>query len=149
MTAPRLGLAAGAAVVALVASGCASPEIDVEGVARWQERGDDAFRAALAVAGEEISLSPDDELAGLADTQRCDPDDLRRVRHRVDATLELGAPAPADLAERLREAVPDGYEVELESRPDAVVIGVVSGCIDVPKIQGVEVFLEGRYRVDP
>ncbi|MCR4514187.1 hypothetical protein [Aeromicrobium sp. 50.2.37] len=150
MTPRRLAGAVGATVLLVTStSGCTSPDVDVEGVARWQDRTDDAFRSALDAAGSRIALSPDDELAGLADTQRCDPDDLSRVRHRVDATLELAEPAPADLADRVREAVPAEYQVEVEIRPDAVVLGVVSGCIDLPKIQGVDVFLEGRYRVDP
>lgn len=136
------------AALALALGACTGPQVDVEGVQRWQDATDDAFRAGLAAAGEELVLSADDELAGLADTQGCGREARAPVRHRVDATLELAAPAPADLAERVRAAVPARYDVRVEVRPDAVVLGVVSGCREMPDIQAIDEALEGRYRVD-
>ncbi len=138
------------AVAAAVVLGGCSEGVDVEGADRWRERADEAYRLAAVAAGDRISLAPDDTLAGLADTQRCDPqgDDWTEVRHRVDATFELAAPAPADLADVLRAAVPPEYEVSVDVEPDRVVLGVVGRCRRVPDIQGVELAFEGRYRVD-
>jgi uncharacterized lipoprotein len=134
-------------VVAVLLAGC-SEGVDVEGADRWRERADEAYRLAAVAAGDRISLAPGDTLAGLADTQRCPGREWDSIRHRVDATLELAAPAPADLAEVVRAAVPRDYEVSVEVEPDRLVLGVVSTCRSVPDIQGVELAFEGRYRVD-
>lgn len=131
----------------LLLGGCTGPDVDVEGVQRWQDAGDEAFRLGLAVAAEELELAPDDDFAGLADTQACGESGRSPVRHRVDATLDLAGAVPDGFADRVRAAVPADYDVTVEMRPDAVVIGVVSGCREMPQIQAVEVALEGRYRV--
>lgn len=136
------------AALALLTAGCAQ-SVDVDGAARWRERADQAGRDALAAAGERVTLSPDDTLSGLADTQRCPGRGDEAVLHRVDATLELSAPAPADLADAVRAAVPDDFDVEVDVQRDAVTLGVVSGCLDLPPIQSLEMALDGRYRVEP
>jgi hypothetical protein len=134
-------------VAAALLAGC-SEGVDVDGADRWRERTDDVYRAAALAAADVVTLAPDDTLAGLADTQGCSRERWDSVRHRVDATLELTSPAPADLERVVRAAVPDGYEVSVEVRPDRVLLGVVSACRSVPAIQGVDLAFEGRYRVD-
>lgn len=146
MTRRRVGGAV--AALALLTSGCAQ-SVDVDGAARWRDRADEAGRDALVAAGQRVTLSPDDTLAGLADTQRCPGRGDHAVLHRVDATLELAAPPPPGLAEAVRAAVPDGYTVEVDVQPDVVTLGVVSGCLDLPPIQSLEMALDGRYRVAP
>lgn len=146
MTRRRVGTAV--AALALLTAGCAQ-SVDVDGATRWRDRADEAARSALVAVGDRVTLSPDDTLSGRADTQRCPGRGSDAVVHRVDATLDLASAAPADLADAVRRAVPRGYDVEVEVGPDQVVLGVVSQCLDLPRIQTIEMALEGRYRVEP
>ncbi|MCX6405996.1 MAG: hypothetical protein NTV28_03645 [Propionibacteriales bacterium] len=146
MTPRQLGTTV--AALALLTAGCAQP-VDVDGAARWRDRADEAARSALLTVGERVTLAPDDTLSGRADTQRCPGRGSDAVVHRVDATLDLASAPPSGLADAVRASVPSGYDVEVDVQPDRVVLGVVSRCLDLPRIQTIEMALEGRYRVEP
>lgn len=146
MTPRRLGTTV--AALALLTAGCAQ-SVDVDGATRWRDRADEAARSALLAVGDRVTLAPDDTLSARADTQRCPGRGSDAVVHRVDATLDLASAPPSGLADAVRAAVPSGYDVEVDVQPDRVVLGVVSRCLDLPRIQTIEMALEGRYRVEP
>jgi hypothetical protein len=148
-----------------VLSAC-GPAPDRVGPNRDRLQTDDLARAVLAATAEALRV-PEDDVSGLADARRCD--DRATARHQVDASFDVPvtnrAVARDDLVRAFSSAgVPfeestddagfpvltgtesrSSYEVVIG--PEEQVVTVRSECLDVGRVQAVEVGFAERYRV--
>ena len=152
------------AALALAACGPAPDRVNPE---RARLATDDLARTMLVATGAALRL-PGDDLRGGADARRCE--DHATARHQVDATFDVElrnvAVTTDDLVRELRRA---GLETERSSDGDRRVVSgsvgsgtyelavgsdeqtltVRSECLDVGRVQAVEISFAERYSVRP
>ncbi|WP_375001779.1 hypothetical protein [Aeromicrobium sp. CTD01-1L150] len=162
----RLTVAACLVVPTLVLAAC-GPAPDRVHPERARLATDDLARTTLVATGAALRL-PTEDLRGGADARRCE--DRATARHQVDATFDVEvrnvAVATDDLVRELRRA---GLETErsrdgerrvvsgsVGSRTYEVTVGsqeqtltVRSECLDVGRVQAVEISFAERYSVRP
>ncbi|MGJ9412612.1 hypothetical protein ACHAAC_07860 [Aeromicrobium sp. CF4.19] len=161
---PRTATLVATVCVALVACGPAPDRVNPE---RYRLTTDDLARSVLEATGDALRL-PTSELRGVADARRCE--DRTTARHQVDSTFDAAVGNTAATTDSLVRALraegldttladsddgrvvsgsngPSTYEVVIG--PSEQTVSVRSSCLEVGKLQAVEISFAERYSVRP